>query len=113
METYAIWKDKNVIGYIDLTEDQRDVLNNIHGIGVYIGYDKQTAPELYMLDIVDKIDELKDKLTDIINNSESDNISLKRSEVLDSMYFETESKIHELEMELQQLKELKNNTDEM
>lgn len=47
MKTYAIWQDKKVIGYIDLTEEQRDRLNSIHGIGIYIGFDFKTNPEKY------------------------------------------------------------------
>lgn len=48
MEKFAIWKDKEVIGYIDLTEEQRAVLNNTKGINVYFGFDKITRPDMYV-----------------------------------------------------------------
>ena len=35
MKTYAIWKDKEVVDYIKLTEEQVMQLNDIKGIGVY------------------------------------------------------------------------------
>ena len=38
---------EKVIGYIDLTEEQRGRLNSIHGIGIYIGFDFKTNPEKY------------------------------------------------------------------
>lgn len=47
MEKFAIWKDHKVIGYIELTETQRQTLNGISGIDVYFGYDKVTRPEMY------------------------------------------------------------------
>lgn len=47
MKTYAIWKDKKVIGYIELTEQQKELLNGIQGIGVYFGFDAKTNPEKY------------------------------------------------------------------
>ena len=39
MKTYAIWKDKEVVDYIQLTEEQVLQLNSIKEIGVYFGYD--------------------------------------------------------------------------
>lgn len=47
MKKYAIWKDKEVIDYIQLTEEQVKQLNSIKGIGVYFGFDKTTNPEKY------------------------------------------------------------------
>jgi hypothetical protein len=47
MKTYAIWKDHQVIGYIDLTEEQAKVLNNMKEIDVFFGFDKVTSPEKY------------------------------------------------------------------
>lgn len=47
MVKYAIWKDKNVVGYIEMTEEQRNTINSIHNIGIYIGFDKVTRPEMY------------------------------------------------------------------
>lgn len=48
MKRYAIWKNHKVIGYIELTEEQRQLLNGIPGIGVYFGFDKVTQPEKYV-----------------------------------------------------------------
>ena len=48
MKTYAIWKDKKVIGYIELTEQQKELLNGVQGIGVYFGFDNKTNPEKYL-----------------------------------------------------------------
>lgn len=36
---YAIWQSHEVTGYIDLTPEQADQLNGIHGIGAYFGAD--------------------------------------------------------------------------
>lgn len=47
IQKMAIWQNHKVIGYIDITETQRQILNGIHGIGVYIGYDPVTKPEMY------------------------------------------------------------------
>ena len=47
MIKFAIWKDHKVIGYIDLTEEQRQTLNGTHGINVYFGYDRVLRPDLY------------------------------------------------------------------
>lgn len=47
METYAIWKNHEVIGYIDLTEDQKEKLNGTPGIDVYFGFDRITRPDMY------------------------------------------------------------------
>lgn len=47
MEKYAIWKNHEVIGYIELTEEQKEKLNETHGIDVYFGFDKATKPEKY------------------------------------------------------------------
>lgn len=47
MKKYAIWKNKRVIGYVELTESQAEILNNTSDIGVYFGFDKKTNPERY------------------------------------------------------------------
>ena len=47
MEKYAIWKNQAVIGYVELTQEQRDKINGIEDAGIYIGFDKITNPELY------------------------------------------------------------------
>lgn len=47
MKLYAIWKDKKVIGYINLTEEQAITLNNNKEIGLYIGFDEVINPEIY------------------------------------------------------------------
>lgn len=47
MDKYAIWKNHKVIGYIEMTEEQKEVINGIHGIGIYIGYDEVLKPGLY------------------------------------------------------------------
>lgn len=47
MEKYAIWKNHEVIGYIELTDEQKEHLNGIPGIDVYFGFDKVTKPERY------------------------------------------------------------------
>ena len=47
MKTYAIWKDKKVIGYIQLTSEQASKLNSIKDIGLYFGFDQITNPEKY------------------------------------------------------------------
>jgi hypothetical protein len=47
MKTFAIWKDKMVIGYINLTEKQANILNDNKDIGLYFGFDKVTNPEKY------------------------------------------------------------------
>lgn len=44
----AIWKDHKVVGYIDLTEEQKRILNKVPGIGVYFGFDRTTRPEKYV-----------------------------------------------------------------
>lgn len=43
----AVWKDKKVIGYVYLTDQQVDAFNIIEDIGIYIGFDKVTKPEAY------------------------------------------------------------------
>lgn len=48
MKTYAIWKGKEVVDYIKLTEEQVMQLNGIKGIGVYFGFDSKTNPEKYI-----------------------------------------------------------------
>ena len=53
-----------------------------------------------MKDVERELDELKALLTDIINESENDNLSLQRREELDEMYFDTENKIHSIETQL-------------
>lgn len=47
MEKYAIWKNHKVIGYIDLTNEQKEQLNGTHGIDVYFGFDDRLKPEMY------------------------------------------------------------------
>lgn len=47
MNKYAIWQNKQVVGYIEMTEEQKNIINAIHGIGIYIGHDGTTKPELY------------------------------------------------------------------
>lgn len=59
MRTYAIWKDHKVIGYIQLTEEQKEVLNNTTGIGLYFGVDNVTAPESYIADFTSIVARLK------------------------------------------------------
>jgi hypothetical protein len=46
METYAIWKCHEVIGYIELTHEQKEKLNSMD-LGLYIGFDEITNPEKY------------------------------------------------------------------
>lgn len=45
MKKYAIWKNNKVIGYIELTEQQVEVLNNTQNIDVYFGFDEITNLE--------------------------------------------------------------------
>lgn len=47
MEKFAIWKNHEVIGYIELTKEQAKTLNNIKEIEVFFGFDKVTNPENY------------------------------------------------------------------
>lgn len=47
MKKYAIWKNHKVIGYIELTEEQKEQLNGTHGIDVYFGFDDKLKPEIY------------------------------------------------------------------
>lgn len=47
MEKYAIWKNHRVIGYIELTEEQKEQLNGTRGINVYFGFDYELKPEMY------------------------------------------------------------------
>lgn len=47
MTRYAIWKDKKVIGYIKLLEEQAETLNSVKGIDVYFGFDGTIKPEQY------------------------------------------------------------------
>lgn len=47
MNKYAIWKNHKVIGYIELTDLQRQTINSVPDLGIYIGYDAATNPELY------------------------------------------------------------------
>ncbi|MFG6378278.1 MAG: hypothetical protein K1W19_08195 [Lachnospiraceae bacterium] len=35
LEKYAIWKDHKIIGYVELTEEQKESLNGTKGIDVY------------------------------------------------------------------------------
>lgn len=44
----AVWKDHNVIGYVQLTTEQADSFNRMKGLGVYFGFDQATAPEKYV-----------------------------------------------------------------
>lgn len=43
MEEFAVWKNHKAIGHIELTEEQRQALNNISGIDVYFGNDERKA----------------------------------------------------------------------
>ena len=43
----AVWKDHNVIGYVNLTYEQAHTFNRMKGLGVYFGFDRVTAPEKY------------------------------------------------------------------
>lgn len=47
MKLYAIWKDKKVIGYINLTEEQAMTLNQNKEISLYFGFDEIIKPEMY------------------------------------------------------------------
>ena len=47
MKLYAIWKDKRVIGYINLTDEQANTLNDNKEMNLYFGFDEVTKPELY------------------------------------------------------------------
>jgi len=47
MKKYAIWKNHEVVGYINLTEDQKNQLNSIEDSGLYFGFDKNLKPENY------------------------------------------------------------------
>lgn len=47
MKKYAIWKDYKVIGYVDMPEESAKQLNGTKDIGIYLGFDKTTAPEKY------------------------------------------------------------------
>ena len=47
MKKYAIWKDHKVIGYVDIPEESAKQLNRTKDIGIYLGFDKTTAPEKY------------------------------------------------------------------
>ena len=49
MKTYAIWKNKKVIGYVDLTEEQAKELNSNNETGLYLGFDRITNPKRYEL----------------------------------------------------------------
>lgn len=35
LEKYAVWKNHKIIGYAELTEEQKETLNGIKGIDVY------------------------------------------------------------------------------
>ena len=48
LNKYAIWKDHKVIDYIFLTEEQRQKINSIPDLGVYIGFDRVIKPEMYV-----------------------------------------------------------------
>lgn len=47
MKKCAIWKNHKVVVYIDLTEEQKRILNEVPGIGVYFGFDRTTRLEKY------------------------------------------------------------------
>ena len=34
-------------GYIEMTEEQKETINGMHDIGIYIGYDEVLKPEMY------------------------------------------------------------------
>jgi len=50
----------------------------------------------YMEQLNFKIDKLKDLLTDVINESETEILSLNRQEYLDELYHDLDKKINEL-----------------
>jgi len=45
--SYGKMCNLEVVGYIDLTEEQKRILNKVPGIGVYFGFDRTTRPEKY------------------------------------------------------------------
>lgn len=47
MKKYAIWQNGKVIGYVEMPQESARKLNEIKGIGVYLGFDETTAPEKY------------------------------------------------------------------
>lgn len=59
MKKYAIWQNGKVIDYIELTSEQAQKLNGIHGIGLHFGFDKVTNPESTLTAIFQKVKEEK------------------------------------------------------
>lgn len=48
MKKYAIWSNNHeVIGYVNLTEEQAKEMNQRNDIGMYFGFDNLTNPEKY------------------------------------------------------------------
>lgn len=45
--TYAIWLNNKVTGYVKLSEEQAKEINNMKDIGFYLGYDEKTNPDKY------------------------------------------------------------------
>lgn len=48
MKKYAIWQNHNIIGYIEMTEHQKETINSIHDIGIYIGQSKYTNKKIML-----------------------------------------------------------------
>lgn len=85
MKTYAIWKDRKVIGYINLTEEQVNILNKNTEIGLYFGFDRVTNPERYeLLERFLDVSERKGKA--IIDSEEYNSLQIK----YDKLFFELE-----------------------
>lgn len=85
MKTYAIWKDRKVIGYIQLTKEQKNTLNNIDNIGVRFDFDDVTSPERCVADFESIVARLKggETFEDI-----SEDILKKAGEDVDDWPFE-------------------------
>lgn len=47
MRTFAIWYNRQVIGYCQMTQEMADKLNNIVAFELYFGFDSTTSPEKY------------------------------------------------------------------
>ena len=58
-KTFALWQDHTVKGYVTLTEEQRQAINRLPDVGMYIGYDKTTKPELYQSEKSKKLYKIK------------------------------------------------------
>lgn len=46
MEKCAIWKDHKVVGYIDLTEEQKRILNKVLELAYILGLQNNTLREV-------------------------------------------------------------------